>query len=152
MQANIEAPRNESRPSTNRSGEAQLVEVLSDTVRLSHVVYAILISLILSFGGYWIGLRVFPSIVSHTLVNSYSLLLAMIGCILGVVINAKLFKPKRTLSESETNPDDHKLLLEELQIDTEEEARLLENDPATRAELESLNLLHLFSPKAGEKA
>ncbi len=132
------------------SSPIQFVEVLGDTVATSHVVYAILISLIGAFGGYELGLAVFPSIAPPKLVASYSLLLAMVGCVATLVINAKLFKPQRVLSESAANLEDQKQLLAELGIDPMEEGKLLEKDQTTLKELRDLNLLHLFDKDKGE--
>lgn len=128
----------------------QLVEVLGDTVAPGHLAWAVIISLLCAFGGYFAGLRLFPALVAGALVNSYALLLSMIGCVLGLVANSLLFPPKRVVVEESVSLAERQRLLAELQVDPVEEGRLLAADPATRAELERLNLLALFQPPGGE--
>ena len=122
----------------------KFVEVLGDTVSPVHIISAVIISLVLSFGGNYLGEKILPGLVSERLVGSYALLMGIIGSVFALIINSKLFPPKRILTEIEYSKDEQYQVLEELKIDFNEERRILENDPVTTKELKDLDMLDIF--------
>lgn len=129
----------------------EYVEILGDTVAPNNVLYSILISVTLGLGGYLIGKGFFPTIAEETMVNSYSLLLGIFGCVAALVLNAFLFRPKRVLTETKPTRETAKKLLEDLQVDLDEEYEVITNDPATRKEMEELEILGIFKPEERKK-
>lgn len=75
------------------------------------------------------------------MINSYSLLTGITGILIVVAINTILFKPKRILVEDEASSHSLKEAFEDLQIDIDEEIRLIEEDPVTKKELEDFGIL-----------
>ncbi|ASK62472.1 hypothetical protein CFK37_10085 [Virgibacillus phasianinus] len=127
------------------------VEILGDTVSPSHVLYSILISIVLGLGGFLIGKQFFPLVAEDTMVNSYSLLLGIAGCVAALVLSAILFRPKRILTESQANKEDANKLLKDLQVDLDEEYEVIRKDPVTRKEMEDLQIADIFTHDEKEK-
>lgn len=130
---------------SNRSEE--FVEIMGDTVSPTNVIFSIFISVALGLGGYLVGKQFFPMIADESMVKSYSLLLGIFGCVMALVLNAFLFRPKRVLTESQPNIEDSKRLLRDLQVDLDEEYEVIKHDPATRKEMEELEMLDTFKPE-----
>ncbi|WP_077328120.1 hypothetical protein [Virgibacillus siamensis] len=129
----------------------EYVEIMGDTVSPNNVIFSILISVVLGLGGYLAGKQFFPTIADETMVKSYSLLLGILGCVIALVLNAFLFRPKRVLTESQPDTADSKKLLKDLQVDLDEEYEVVNNDPVTRKEMEELKILDTFKPEEREK-
>ncbi|MDY0404757.1 hypothetical protein P5G51_004470 [Virgibacillus sp. 179-BFC.A HS] len=123
------------------------VEILGDTVAPSHTIAAIVISVGLGLGGYLLGEKVLVHFASAEMVQSYSLLAGIIGCVIAVIACALLFKPKRILTETEMKPEDASDILAHMQVDYEEEIDVINHDPVTRKEMEDLKIKDLFIPK-----
>lgn len=126
------------------------LEILGDTILPNHLLIAVVLSVVVSLGGYNVGLRLFPAIASDNMVASYSLLLGILGSVLSLVFCSILFKPKRVLIEEETSSESMKQVFEDLQLDPEEELKIIENDPITKKELEELGVLNSFRALGGE--
>lgn len=131
--------------------ESYYVEILGDTVSPANVLLSVLISIVLGMGGFLLGKSYFPSIAEETMVDSYSLLLGIAGCVIGLVLNAILFRPKRILTEDQADRESTRKLLTDLQVDLDEEQEVLKNDPAIRKEMEDLQLIDIFTPEKKEK-
>ena len=129
--------------STNK-GQKKFLEILGDTIVPNQLLLAIIISVVISLGGYNIGLRIFPSFASENMVASYSLLLGIVGTVLSLVLCSILFKPKRILLEEETSSESMREFLKICNWILYEELRLIENDPITKKELEELGVLKAF--------
>ena len=112
------------------------LEILGDTILPNQLLFAVLISVGVSLGGYNIGLWLLPSIASESMVASYSLLIGILGSVFSLVLCSILFKPKRILVEEETSSESMRQVFEDLQLDPLEELELIENDPITKKELE----------------
>lgn len=123
------------------------VEILDDTVSPTNVLHSIIISIVLGLGGFLIGQSFFPSVATEKMVDSFSLLLGIAGCVIALVLCAFLFRPKRILTESDTDRESVKKLLEDLQVDPQEELDVIKNDPAIRKEMEDLKIIDIFTPK-----
>ena len=124
----------------NKNESRTYVEVIGDTVYDKHLIATICISLIFSLGAFLIGKNIFPHIAPETMVQSYSLLLGIAGSLVGLVVNALLFKPKRTLSETANSSEELREVYEELQFDLAEERVAILNDPVTYKEMKELGI------------
>lgn len=120
------------------------LEILGDTILPNQLLFAVLISVGISLGGYIIGLWLLPSIASESMVASYSLLIGILGSVFSLVLCSILFKPKRILVEEETSSESMRQVFEDLQLDPLEELELIENDPITKKELEEFGVLNSF--------
>ena len=127
------------------------LEILGDTILPNQLLFAVLISVGISLGGYNIGLWLLPSIASESMVASYSLLIGILGSVISLVLCSILFKPKRILVEEETSSDSMRQVFEDLQLDPLEELELIENDPITKKELEEFGVLNSFLALREEK-
>ena len=120
------------------------LEILGDTILPNQLLFAVLLSIGISLGGYNIGLWLLPSIASESMVASYSLLIGISGSVISLVLCSILFKPKRILVEEETSSESMRQVFEDLQLDPLEELELIENDPVTKKELEEFGVLNSF--------
>ncbi|RDW15477.1 hypothetical protein [Oceanobacillus chungangensis] len=128
----------------NKNQSRTYVEVIGDTVYDKHLIATICISLIFSLGAFLIGKNIFPRFAPETMVQSYSLLLGIAGSLVGLVVNALLFKPKRTLSESANTSEELKEVYDELQFDLAEERIAILNDPVLHKEMKELGIAEMY--------
>jgi hypothetical protein len=123
-------------------------EVWGDTVDLKHLLASTVVGVVLTMGGYLIGLRIFSSQagkLSEALIKGYSLMVGVAGCILTGVICAVLFPPKRVLVEKAQSVEVREAL-GAVGIEPADELEGLESlEPAARKELEELGLLEALS-------
>lgn len=124
--------------------QGQFIEILGDTTSSKQLIVAILMSVAVSLGGYKLGQYIFPKIASPQMVNSYSLLLGITGTAIVLFLNAILFKPKRILVEDEILNSTMEDVFKDLQLDIDEELRLIDADPITKRELAELGVLANF--------
>lgn len=124
--------------------EEQFIEILGDTISSKQLIVAIVLSVMASLGGYQLGQAVFTKISDPQMVNSYSLLLGIAGTVIVLFVNAGLFKPKRVLLEDEISGNAMEEAFKDLQLDIDEELRLIEEDPVTKKELDELGVLRNF--------
>ncbi|MBB4824856.1 putative membrane protein YeaQ/YmgE (transglycosylase-associated protein family) [Sporosarcina luteola] len=117
------------------------VEILGDTISERQLIISIALSVLISLGGYKLGQAIFPSFAEERMVNSYSLLLGIAGTVTVLVLNSLLFKPKRILVEDEISATNMAEVFADLQLDIEEELKLIEEDPITKRELQELGVL-----------
>ena len=119
-------------------------EVWGDTVDLKHLAASTVIGIVLTMGGYVVGLQFFSAQadkISPALVKGYSLMVGVIGCVASGVICAILYKPKRVLVEKAQTADVAETLAA-LGMKPEEEAAALETvELAAKKELQDLGLL-----------
>lgn len=137
------------------SGSSGLAIIWGDTVSLRHLAGAMLIGMVLGIsfykGGLYIIVDQFSGIPAN-LHKSVGLLFGIVGCLIAAVISARLFPPKRVLSEQQFSPEERERVLKELQVDIEQEAEDMKTmSPAVLKEMEELQLLELFR-KTGEKS
>jgi uncharacterized membrane protein YeaQ/YmgE (transglycosylase-associated protein family) len=135
--------------STNK-GQKKFLEILGDTIVPNQLLFAIILSVSISLGGYNIGLRIFPAVASENMVASYSLLLGIVGTVLSLALCSIIFKPKRILLEEETSFESMREVFEDLQLDPREELKLIENDPITKKELKDLGVFKHFESLGGD--
>ncbi|TCP27838.1 hypothetical protein EV207_11765 [Scopulibacillus darangshiensis] len=142
-----EVSKAETSPVSNTNQSNYYVEILGDTVSPAHALFSILISTALGLGGFLAGKRIFPAIAEQKMVDSYSLLLGIVGCVVALILCALLFRPKRILTESQINDMDSEGLLKSLQVDLNEEYEVIKRDPMIRKEMEDLKIKDIFIPK-----
>ncbi len=126
-----------------------LADIWGDTVDLRHLGSGILIGIILSLSCYLAANTVIASQspdLEANLLSAYSLLFGIGGCVLSAVVTANLFKPKRTLNESEFSENDRDRVLQELKIDLAREREELKYvDDKVLQEMKDLKLYELFA-------
>lgn len=128
----------------------QYVEILGDTISGNQLITAIIFSVLISLAGFLIGKWIFPQIADEQMVDSYSLLLGIAGTVIMLVINSFIFRPKRILVDEEISYENMEEVFSSLQLDIDEELRLIEEDPTTKKELEDLGVLSIFNSKRKE--
>ncbi|MFP7223936.1 hypothetical protein [Priestia filamentosa] len=131
----------------NKAETKQYIEILGDTVVPKNLLYSVLISICFSLGGYFLGQVIFPLFAGERMVSSYSLLLGIAGCLMGLVINSRLFKPTRILNEAEATQEDIHEIFKDLQLNPEEEYEMIKKDPVTKKEMEELGIIDKFIGK-----
>ncbi|MDR7314638.1 hypothetical protein [Brevibacillus nitrificans] len=129
--------------------QKEYIEILGDTVVPVRILSAIVISICLSIGGYFLGKNIFPKFAEAKMVGSYSLLLGIAGSVIGLIICANLFKPSRILTEEETGSEGLEEILLSMQVDPKAEYDLIKDDPVTRKEMEELGILETFKRSGG---
>jgi len=132
-----------------REQRQEYIEILGDTVVPSRILLSVIISILFSIGGFFLGKTIFPRLAEAKMVPSYSLLLGIGGSVLALVLCARLFQPSRILRETETSSEGLEEVLLDLQADPKAEYELLKDDPVTRKELEELGILDLFKRSGG---
>lgn len=137
-------------------GHPKFALIWGDTVDLKHLGAAMIIGVVLGFVFYREGLYIIETQFSQFPVNlhkSIALLVGIGGCLLAAVISAKLFPPKRIMSEQSFSPEDRERVLRELQIDLDQEAAEMKNmPPSIIKEMEELQLADVFrNPSAPPK-
>lgn len=131
-----------------KDSELELAEIWGDTVNLRHLAGAMIIGMILGFSFYWTGLQIIKSFypdIQASLQQALALLVGIVGCLLAAVISAKLYPPKRILTEQAASQEDRQLILQELQIDINQEAEDMATMPQDiLKEMHELKLDELF--------
>lgn len=131
-------------------GSGKYVEILGDTVKGSQLIIAIILSVIASFLSYELGQWFFTKYADPTMINSYSLLVGIVAILIVVTINIILFKPKRILMQDASTSSSMREAFEDLQLDIDEEIRLIKEDAITTKELKDLGILDDFLMMKGE--
>lgn len=126
-----------------------LADVWGDTVNLKHLAGAMAIGVVLGFSFFWCGLQAIKTVkpdMQPSLQSAIALLVGIAGCLLAAVISAKLFPPKRTLSEQQFSSEDRERVLTELQVDRVREAEDMKTMPDDiLQEMKELQLDQLFA-------
>lgn len=128
-------------------------DIWGDTVDLKHLATGMIIGIVIGLGFYLTGLTFikanYPKLPLN-LTTAYALLVGIAGCLLAAVISAKLFPPKRILTQGEFSDADRIAVLEELQIDLKKEIEELKTvDADVIEEMKELQLYDLFTGKSG---
>lgn len=93
-------------PAPGRDGE-RLAEVWGDIVDLRDLAQAIAIGACVSLAAYLLAGRLFSTFVAARDVSqSYAMLAGLLGCVAGGAICARLFRPKRIVTELGAMPMD----------------------------------------------
>lgn len=127
--------------------DKKYIEVWGETVDLKELVYASIIGIVLTMGMFLIGRKIFLNMnnINLDLVNGYSLLFGVLGCILSGIISARLFKPKRII-EVRHSKENTEEVISAAGMTVEEEIEALSNiDSQIIKELEGLKLYGLLA-------
>ena len=137
---------NQQPPATNPRW--QLAEVWGDTVDLKHLTWAIVIGIGISVTGYFFASRWLASVVeSKQLAQAYAMLAGLAGCVIAGVICARIFPPKRVVTEKDISSDPawRAEVLAELENQPGGLGRIADLPPAVVNELKELKLYDLFA-------
>lgn len=138
-----------------KPSSSRLALIWGDTVDLKHLGSAMIIGMVLGFSFYRGGLLIIETQFTQLPVNlhkSIALLVGIAGCLLAAVISAKMFPPKRVMSEQSFSDEDRERVLRELQVDLEQEAEAMKHmHPSVIKEMEELHLADVFRKTNGVK-
>ena len=124
-----------------------LTEVWGDTVNLKELLFAVLLGIVFTMGFYLIGRYFFLQMgtIEESLAKGYALFVGIAGCLISSVISAKLFRPKRVISEMQQNHDIEDVLAHAgMSVEDEIEA-LIKLDPEIIKEMEKFSLYSLLA-------
>jgi hypothetical protein len=132
-----------------------MADIWGDTVDLRSLSGAIVIGVALGGGAFIVARMWLQAALTSTspgLISAYALLAGILGCLLAAVVSANVFKPRRKLSEEAFSEEDRMVVLKELQVDMEREARELQTIPREVAEeMQQLHIYDLFAGHSGSK-
>ena len=126
----------------------RLAEVWGDTVDLKHLAWAIVIGTGISVTAYFFASRWLTSVVeSKQLAQAYAMLAGLAGCVISGVICARIFPPKRVVTEMDISSDPvwRAEVLAELENQPGGLGRIADLPPAVVNELKELKLYDLFA-------
>lgn len=124
-----------------------LTEVWGDTVNLKELLCSVLMGIVFTLGFYLIARHFFLQIDSleASLARGYALFVGIGGCLISSVISAKLFRPKRIISELNKSSDIEEVLAHAgMSVEDEIEA-LIHLDPEIIKEMETFSLYPLLA-------
>lgn len=120
---------------------SRLIEVWGDTVDTKHLSISIALGVGIASPTFLLGRRFFKATVEdQTLAQSYALLLGLAACLLAAFIAARLFKPKRIVSQTEATTDTRREALEAIAADGGEWTDPAELPDEVQEELRQLGL------------
>ena len=106
---------------------SRLIEVWGDTVDTRHLSISIALGAGIATPTFLLGRRFFKATVEdQTLAQSYALLVGLAACLVAAVVAARLFKPKRVVTQSAATTDSRREALDTIAADGGEWT-----DPAT---------------------
>lgn len=133
--------------SDKQASNWQLAEVWGDTVDLKHLSWSILIGIGISVIGFFAASRWLSSVVeSAQLAHAYAMLAGLAGCVLAGIICARIFPPKRVVTEEDisSNPEWRAEVLRELEQQPGGLGSVSDLPPVVVQELKELKLYELF--------
>jgi hypothetical protein len=144
-----------SRPGTAASGPSadarvdrahyNLFEVWGDTVDARHLSIALAVGAACSLGAYALALWVLGRIVTdRQMVHAYAMLGGIAGCLLGGVVSALLFEPKRDVIEETADASFRETAVADLVKQYGSLGRVEDLSPQIAFELRELGLYDLF--------
>ncbi len=124
-----------------------LTEVWGDTVSLRELLVAVLLGIVFTMGFYLIARHFFLQIdsIEDNLARGYALFVGIAGCLISSVISAKLFKPKRIISELNKSSDIEEVLAHAGMSVEDEIDALMKLDPEIIKEMEKFSLYPLLA-------
>jgi multidrug transporter EmrE-like cation transporter len=122
-----------------------LFEVWGDTVDSKHLGIALIVGAVCSLGAYAIALWVLGRIVADAqMVHAYAMLGGIAGCLLGGVISALLFEPKREVIEEAADAAYRETVIADLAKQYGSLGRIEDLPPEIAFELRELGLYDAF--------
>ena len=126
----------------------RLAEVWGDTVDLKHLAWAIVIGTGIRVTAYFFASRWLTSVVeSKQLAQAYAMLAGLAGCVISGVICARIFPPKRVVTEMDISSDPvwRAEVLAELEKQPGGMGSVADLPPEVVQELKELKLYDLFA-------
>lgn len=97
---------------------SRLIEVWGDTVDTKHLSASIALGAGIATPTFLLGRKLFKATVEdQTLAQSYALLLGLGACLIAAFIAARLFKPKRIVTQTEATADSRREALDAIVAD-----------------------------------
>ena len=124
-----------------------LTEVWGDTVNLRELLFAVLLGIVFTMGFYLMGRHIFLQMDSlePSLAKGYALFVGIAGCLISSVISAKVFKPKRIISEMQQDSDIEDVLAHAGMTVEEEIDALTKLHPDIIQQMENFSLYSLLA-------
>ena len=124
-----------------------LTEVWGDTVSLRELLISVLLGIVFTMGFYLVGRHIFLQIDSldPSLAKGYALFVGIEGCLILSVISAKMFKPKRVISEMQQDHDIEEVLAHAGMSMEDEIEALTKLDPEIIKQMEDFSLYSLLA-------
>jgi len=124
-----------------------LTEVWGDTVNLKELLCSVLLGIVFTMGFYLIARHFFLQIdsIEDSLAKGYALFVGIAGCLISSVISAKLFEPKRVISEMNQQHDIEDVLAHAGMTVEDEIDALIHLDPEIIKEMEKFSLYSLLA-------
>ncbi len=128
------------------SKESSLIEVWGDTVDRGELGKAIVIGGAIALIAFVAARAVLTRIVPDpALAASYAMLVGLAGCLIGGVVCAKLYRPKREVIENSADDGWREATMAELDKDPLGMGRLADLPPNVVAELKEIGLYETFA-------
>ena len=124
-----------------------LTEVWGDTVNLKELLFSVLLGIVFTMGFYVTARYFFLQIdtLETSLARGYALFVGIGGCLISTMISAKLFEPKRVISEMNQQHDIEEVLsYAGMNVEDEIDA-LTKLDPEIIKEMETFSLYSLLA-------
>lgn len=126
--------------------DTRLVEVWGDTVDERHVKIAVALGVLLSVPTFLGARELFTATMDNQdLARTYSMLAGLAACLLSAVISARLFEPKRIVTERQLDPEEQIATAMELAQLPLGLGTLESLSEAEREEMRRLGLYDLFA-------
>ncbi|GAA5064604.1 hypothetical protein [Nocardia callitridis] len=126
--------------------EGQLVEVWGDTVDERHVKIAVLLGVVVSAPSFLLAQSVFTATMDNRdLARTYAMLVGLAACLVVAVVCARLFPPKRIVTERAIVPEEQMATVMELARQPGGIGELASLSEAERDEMKRLGLYDLFA-------
>jgi hypothetical protein len=133
-------------PTDHTVAKRQLAEVWGDVVDLRQLGVAITIGAVISLSTYFIAGRIFAATIEVAAVGrAYAMLAGLVGCVVGGIVCAKLFPPKREVMESAADPSWRAEAMEQLAAETGTIGRVDDLPSVVAHEMKELGLYDLFA-------
>lgn len=133
-----------------------LLELWGDTVQTRHLAAAIAIGAAVSLSAFAIASQVLAEYVrTPELARAYAMLAGLAGCVVAGVLCARLFPPKRVVSEdadAQAAASAREQALDRLAEELGGLGRVADLPPAVVQELRDLQLYELFAAREGKDA
>lgn len=140
-------------PTQAGGADAPYAELWGDVVDRSHLIKAIGIGALVSVAVYFIAGALLQNVApTPALARAYAMLAGMGGCIAGGAICARLFAPKRIVSEEATDAAWRERAIEELLRDSGGATSVADLPPAVVAEMKELGLYDAFAAHERKEA
>ncbi|KAF1045540.1 hypothetical protein [Xylophilus sp.] len=132
-------------PLAPAAGRPALYEVWGDTIDAGHLAWAVALGAAISLGTYFSARWSLARLLSDPqMVPAYAMLAGILGCLIGGVVSAAFFKPKRTVVEEVVDEKLRSAVVADLVAQYGDIGRIEDLSPEVAAELRELGLYELF--------